>query len=262
VRKVILALLAALLAGMPGFARAQPTPFIIDQSRPDRAPAKPAPQQAPVAPLPAERALAKFEPFVLGSVHIKGSSLPPAALAEATRKFIGKTVDVETLGEIAEAVSQAFAQKGDVALYTVAVPEQNFKSGTLVLAAVEGYIEHVDLSGDVHGRLELVTKYAARLMKERPLTRSTFQRTVSLIRDIPGLAIEAKLLRGNAPGAVRLLLVLKQRDWHVTLSADDMGSNPLGRVQAQARASLYGLLREGEETALTIGLPVEVGRVL
>jgi hemolysin activation/secretion protein len=260
VRKVILALLAALLAGMPGFARAQPTPFIIDQSRPDRAPAKPAPQQAPVAPLPAERALAKFEPFVLGSVHIKGSSLPPAALAEATRKFIGKTVDVETLGEIAEAVSQAYAQKGDVALYTVAVPEQNFKSGALVLAAVEGYIEHVDLSGDVHGRLELVTKYAARLMKERPLTRSTFQRTISLIRDIPGLAIEAKLLRGNAPGAVRLLLALKQRDWHVTLSADDMGSNPLGRVQAQARASLYGLLREGEETALTVGLPVEVGR--
>jgi hemolysin activation/secretion protein len=54
--------------------------------------------------------------------------------------------------------------------------------------------------------------------------------------------------------------VLRQRDWHVALSADDMGSNPLGRVQAQAKASLYGLLREGEETALTIGLPVEVGR--
>jgi hemolysin activation/secretion protein len=260
VRKIFVALLAALLAGVPGFAWAQSTPFIIDQSRPDRAQARPAPKETPVAPLPAEQPRTKFEPFVLKSVAIKGSSLPPAALANATRKFIGHTIDVKALGEIADAVSRIYAEKGDVALYTVAVPEQNFAGGTLVLAAVEGYIEHVDLSGDVHGRLERVTGYATRLMKERPLTRSTFQRTISLIRDIPGLTIDAKLLRGNAPGAVRLLLVLKQRDWHVTLSADDMGSNPLGRLQGQARASLYGLLREGEETALTIGLPLEVGR--
>jgi hemolysin activation/secretion protein len=260
VRKVLVAVLAALLAGTPDFVWAQSTPFIIDQSRPDRARATPAPKEAPVAPLPAEQALAKFKPFVLKSVAIKGSSLPPAALADATRRFIGKMIDARTLGEIADAVSQSYAQKGDVALYTVAVPEQDFANGRLVLTAVEGYIEHVDLSGDVHGRLELVTRYAARLMKERPLTRSTFQRIISLIRDIPGLTVDAKLLRGNAPGAVRLLLVLKQRDWHLTLSADDMGSNPLGRVQMQARTSLYGLLREGQETALTVGLPLEVGR--
>ena len=259
-RKISVALLAASLAGVSGVALAQSTPFIIDQSRPDRARAKPAPKEAPVTPLPAEPALAKFKPFALRSVRIESSSLAPTALAAATRNFIGKTIDAKTLGDIAEAVSQAYAEKGDVALYTVAVPQQSFANGTLVLTAVEGYIERVDLSGDVQGRLELVTKYATRLTKERPLARSTFQRTISLIRDIPGLAIEAKLLRGNAPGAVRLLLVLKQRDWHITLSADDMGSNPLGRLQGQARASLYGLLREGEETALTIGLPLEVGR--
>ncbi|HVT23346.1 MAG TPA: ShlB/FhaC/HecB family hemolysin secretion/activation protein [Rhizomicrobium sp.] len=259
-RKVLVAMLAASLAGMPGYAWAQSTPFIIDQSRPDRARIAPAPKEAPIAPLPAEQALAGIKPFVLKSVAIKGSSLPPAALANATRSFIGKTIDANALGEIADAVSQAYAQKGDVALYTVAVPEQDFVRGTLILTAVEGYIEHVDLSGDVQGRLELVTKYATGLTKESPLTRSTFQRIISLIRDIPGLTVEAKLLRGNTPGAVRLLLVLKQRDWHLTLSADDMGSNPLGRVQMQARTSLYGLLREGEETALTIGLPLEAGR--
>lgn len=259
-RKILIALLAALLSGMSGFAWAQPTPFIIDQSRPDRARAKPVPKEAPVARPAAEQPLAKFEPFVLGRVRITGSSLAPAALGAATQPFIGKTMDTKALGQIADAVSQAYAKMGDVALYTVAVPEQDFAGGTLILTATEGYIEHVDLSGDVHGRLELVTKYAGRMMKERPLMRSTFQRYLSLIRDIPGLTVDAKLLRGTGPGAVRLLLVLRQRDWHVALSADDMGSNPLGRLQGQARASLYGLLREGEETALTVGLPLEVGR--
>jgi hemolysin activation/secretion protein len=99
------------------------------------------------------------------------------------------------------------------------------------------------------------------LLAEHPLTRSTFQRYLSLIRDIPGLSVEAKLLRGNAPGAVRLLLVLSQRKWHVALSADDQGSNPLGRVQVQAKASLYGLLREGEETSLTVAVPTVVRRL-
>jgi len=259
VRKLSVLVLTALSLSVSNLAWSQPAPLIIDRGRADRAPTQTPAKEPPVAAPPAET-VTPIAPFVLKTVRIDGSSLSPTVLAAAAKPFIGKAVETKDLQAIANAVSQAYADHGDVALYTVAVPAQDFADGALKLAVVEGYIEHVDLGGDTDGRLELVTKYAARLMKERPLKRSTFQRYISLIRDIPGLTVDPQLLRGNATGAVRLLLVLKQRDWHLTLSADDMGSNPLGRVQTQAKATAYSLLREGEETSLILGLPIEVGR--
>ncbi|HEY4125888.1 MAG TPA: ShlB/FhaC/HecB family hemolysin secretion/activation protein [Rhizomicrobium sp.] len=257
-RIICVVVLAALTTSLSCAAWAQVTPFIIDQARPDRAVTKPARAATPLAPLPAVAGPPKIAPFVLNRVQIEGSSLPPAILGAAAQPFVGRTVDTKVLGEIAAAVARAYADRGNIALYTIAVPQQDFAGGTLRLSAIEGYIEHVDLSGDVSGRLELVTKYSNRLLQEHPLKRTTFQRYISLIRDIPGLSVDPKLLSGSAPGAVRLLLVLSPKTWHVALSADDLGSNPLGRVQAQARASLYGLLREGEETSVTVSVPTQV----
>ncbi len=260
-RTICTIVMAALAAGLSCAGWAQGSSSVIDQSRPDRTIVVPPRNSVPVAPLPAEATPSKVVPFVLRSVTIEGSSLGPALLAASTRPFVGRTIDTKVLGEIAGAVAQVYAEKSNIALYTIVVADQSFEDGALRLSAIEGFIEHVDLSGDVSGRLERVTKYSSRLMTEHPLTRSTFQRYLSLIRDIPGLSIDAKLLRGNAPGAVRLVLVLSQKKWHLALSADDQGSNPLGRVQMQAKASLYGLLREGEETSLTVAVPTVVRRL-
>lgn len=256
----IISVVAALTAVLPCAVCAQGSSSIIDQTRPDRTVAAPIQAGPPVAP-PEELPPLKIVPFVLRSVTIEGSSLSPGILSAATRPFVGRTVDSKELSEIANAVAQAYTDKGNIALYTIVVSDQSFEGGALRLSAIEGFVEHVDLSGDVSGRLELVTKYSSKLMTEHPLTRSTFQRYLSLIRDIPGLSVEAKLLRGNTPGAVRLLLVLSQKTWHLTLSANDQGSDPLGRVQVQAKASLYGLLREGEETSLTVAVPTVVRRL-
>ncbi len=259
-RKPLASALTVLLLSVFHPAWSQPSPLIVDQGRADRAPARPTTEEPDIAPPPADVGVTKIEPFVLKSVRIRGSSLAPDVLGIAAKPFIGKTVAAKDLQEIANAVSRAYADRGDVAFYTVVVPKQDFADGALDLSVAEGYIEHVDLGGDTGGRLELVIGFAAQLMSERPLRRSTFQRYISLIRDIPGITADAKLMRGSAVGAVRLLLVIKQRDWRVALSADDMGSNPLGRVQTQTKASLYGLLREGEETSLVVGLPIEAGR--
>src|SRR3546814_1815611 len=95
-----------------------------------------------------------------------------AVVQAAFAPFIGRTRDKATIGEIASALSDTYG-KGDVALYTIVVPQQNLSDGVLTLRVVEGYIDDVVITGDVKGRgLDLVRRYAARLAAEKPLRRS------------------------------------------------------------------------------------------
>jgi hemolysin activation/secretion protein len=252
--RLLVAVLLTTALTSPAFSQtAAPAPFIIDRNRTDRAPAPPVKSAPPVAQPKADEKLASVKPFVLTGVRIEGTSLAPAILSDASRGFIGQTIDAKAIADIAQHVSDAYANAGDVALYTVTVPDQDFAGGVLRLVVTEGYIEHVDLHGDVSGDLSRVTALAQKLTTERPLKRSTLERYLSLIRDLPGLTVDAQLLQGDATSAVKLSLGLTQKRYQVGLSLNDAGNSLLGRVQLQADVSLYNLLREGEQTDAIFG---------
>jgi hemolysin activation/secretion protein len=238
---------------MPLAALAQPAPMIIDKNRQDRVQQAP-PSTAPVVAQPApDDRLSKVEPFTLKGVRIQGTSLAPAVMGAATQGFVGKTMDAKAIQAIANAVSDAYANQGDIALYTVTVPEQAFDGGVLVLIVTEGYIQHVDVNGDVDGDVSRVVAMAQKLTAEKPLKRSTLQRYLSLIKDLPGLTVDAQLLKGDAPGAVRLSLGLKQKHYALALNVNNGGNALLGQTQLEADFSIYNLLQEGEETKLSFG---------
>lgn len=231
-------------------ALAQTSPFIIDRNRADRT-LPPALQATPLPPQPQAK-LAAIAPFVLQGVQIQGTSLAPAILEAATKGFVGQQIDTTKLSEIANAVSSAYAGQGDIALYTVTVPRQAFDKGILVLVVTEGFISHVDLTGDTD-HVGRIAELASKLTQQKPLHRSTLERYLSLIRDQPGLTVDAQLLNTDVPGALRLLLTLHQKPFAVTLNINDGGNSLLGRVQGEADVSLYNLLRDGDETKVSFG---------
>ncbi|HEX4271200.1 MAG TPA: ShlB/FhaC/HecB family hemolysin secretion/activation protein [Rhizomicrobium sp.] len=236
-----------------GTAAAQTvSPFIIDQNRVDRAPPAPAPSTPALPQAPAAAIQAAAKPFTLTGVTIQGVSIAPRLLEAAVKPFIGKTTDTAGLTAIANAVSDAYGHGSDIALYTVTVPAQDFAGGLARLSVTEGFIEHVDIGGDT-AQAGLVSDYARKLTVEKPLRRSTLQRYLSLMRDVPGLSVDAQLLRATTPGGVRLVLTLHQKSHFVKVSLNDAGASLLGRYQGEVDLSLYGLLRDGEESKLSFG---------
>ena len=93
---------------------------------------------------------------------------------------------------------------------------------------------------------------------ERPLRRASLQRCLSLIRDIPGLTVDVKLLRGSRPGAVKLVLILKQKTHAVSLSFDNRTQEGLAQGEFNATGKLYGALRPGDETDLNLATAASV----
>ena len=254
-------LLTLAIAGAPAVAWAQPGP-VIDAQRADRRPpqapastvkARPAPPSVNVEAVAQPSAM-------LRQVEVVGSSLPAARLERAFGPFVGRALDQKTIQSIATAVAKAY-EGGELALYTIAVPRQDLSSGVLRLQAIEGHIEQVALQGDVKGRdLSLVSAHAERLAAEKPLRRATLERRLSLIRDIPGLTLDANLLPGKAPGSVVLVLDVKHKAPELTFSINNRGSSLLGRTQVQADLNLYSTFRQGDQTKLTLGLPTDPER--
>jgi hemolysin activation/secretion protein len=252
---------ALLAAAAPGLSWAQ----IIDQQRTDRRPptaTREAPRPATQAPQ-AGRVVSEVSEAAatpLRRVVVTGSSLSAAAFETATRPLVGQPLSQATVSAAANAAAEVYG-KSDIALYTLVAPNQDLSGGELRLQAIEGHIDQVALQGDVRDRdLSLVTAMADKLTLERPLRKPTLERYLSLIRDIPGETVEAQLLQGRAPGAVILALGLKQQRATWDLSVNNSGSAILGRTQLQATGNLHGLLRAGDHTSLTVGVPTDAER--
>jgi hemolysin activation/secretion protein len=254
-------LLMAAMLGPADLAVAQTSVRGVPSDRPDQKPAPTPPQAAPLRPALTPRAPdAPIAPFVLEGVVVEGSSLPREAIAAAYAPFLGRSIDNAGLTAITNAVASAYA-KSDIALYTVLVPEQRFAGGALRLTVVEGYVGAVEVRGALRRtRLKLLRTYLRRLEQERPLHRSTLERVVSLIRDMPGFLPEITLEPGSAQGAVKLVMNARERPVQAAFGLNDRGTALLGRTQVQADTFVNAIFGGADQLRLSAVLPTKVSR--
>lgn len=252
-----LAALAA--AGLSGTLAAQ-TSTPIDRDRVDRT--------QPVAPLPSPEAAQPPSAAVsvaageedenaapIQGIVFEGTEVP-AVVAAAAEPFIGQRATRANLQALADALSHAYG-RSQVALFTIAIPDQDLSGGTVRVQVAEGHIETVMLTGEVEGRaLRLVRAYADRLTRERPTSRRVLERYLSLIQDIPGLTVQSSLAMGEGAGGVRLVLALDYRRPTLSAGFDNRTTRLVRDGQFTATARGYGLLREGDETQLSAAASV------
>ncbi len=239
------------LLGVPTTVAAQ-TATPIDQGRVDREPAPPSQiaadgAQAPAAPVQVDAG--SEEAPVIRNIEFDGTDVP-LIVARAAQSFIGQPASKARLQSLAAEMSKAYGQSA-IALFTIAIPDQDLSSGTVRVLVAEGHLETVVLTGEVEGRpLKLVKVYADRLTKERPTSRVTLERYLSLIRDIPGLKVTSALQMGKNPGGVRLILNLDYQRPRVSLGFDNRTTRLVKDGQFNGIARAYRTFREGDETQL------------
>lgn len=273
-------LMAMLMVPLSRPARAQiadqanPVPT-IDRDRIDRAvPVLPRPAQGDPVPAPPTVAPAIVPPAglaaagpgtegslsaaVLTGVRFDGSTLAEATLAASVRPWIGKPLDKEVLQGIANAVTAAYA-RSDIAFYAVSIPPQAPTGGVLLVRAVEGRVVDYALGHRTPSTpTRLIDRRMKRLMKEMPTRRSTLERTLSLLRDIPGQRVEAKLRRTARPGELALDLEVKRKQIELGVNLNNGGVvNVTSGVQAQVTVAANGLLREADVTRASAYLPFQ-----
>lgn len=258
--------LAMLVAG-PALGQGAAPPIsdgtTIDRDRLDRQDPT-IPRAAPPAQLPTPPVRVEVAPVVqvrLSQVRYEGTTLSPAVLKAATAPFVGAVLDRATLQKLADAVSAAYA-KSDIAFYAVSIPAQSGAGGVLTIRVIEGRIVDYALAGESPSMPKrLIDAHVQRLMREAPTHKSTIERTLSLLRDIPGQTVEAKLRGPSKPGELALDLNVKRKQVDISLDVNNRGVfNVTTGAQAQVGIAINGLLREGDTTRLSGYVPIEPKR--
>lgn len=253
-------LLAALAVSLcPGVVSARTSiSKVVPQTLADQnpRPGRDIQRPGPFAPAAAARAIA-IQPFVLRSVVVDASSLAPGELAAAWRPFVGHLLDTNSLPRITEALEAVYA-RADIAMYAVTVETQDVANGVLRIRMLEGSVERAEITAVAGARNRaLVQRYVDKIVAERPLRQSTLQRYVSATRDIPGLDSQVRLETGDADGGMRMKLALRPHPVQLGLAINNQGVAYLGRTQVQADLYFNSVLRQGDQTRLTVAAPWE-----
>jgi len=101
--------------------------------------------------------------FTLRSLTVQGAvTVPISDLAKVWQDKLGKTITVADLYRIAEQIDAAYVSAGYFSL--AVVPEQDFRSGQIVIVLYESYFRQVIIKSDVPGIEKRLAPYINRLV--------------------------------------------------------------------------------------------------
>jgi hemolysin activation/secretion protein len=234
---------------------------VIDRDRSDRVvPSLPAAPRVSI-PRPALNVTASAAAVNLDRVRFAGSSLPLDTLEAITTSYRGQALTQEVLRAIVETIGKVYA-RSDIAFYSVAIPVQRLEQGVLTVQIVEGAVTQYSIKGlPDDAATDLVKAHVARIMRSTPLRKSVLERSLSLMRDMPGQTVEAAVRQLDATGSLALDLTLKRRSFHLGIAIDNNGvSNVTTALQAQATVTVNNAFREGDTTKVSSYLPLHPDR--
>ncbi len=230
---------------------------LIDRNRADRAlpttPPLPVPSSRPQPSITTDRSAAPIT-----GIRFVGAKAP-ARVAAAARHFLGQRADKPTLTRLAAAMSAAY-EGGDVALYTVAIPDQAFTGGVVTVSLTEGRIARAQVKTDTPGAHPLLRRRLAPMTAETPLSRATYERQMALIAAIPGLTAQTDFTDPDANGALVLTVTPKQRRTKFTAGFSNRGVALLGDGQLDVRGEAYGAAVDGDLLSVSASAAADLKR--
>lgn len=197
----------------------------------------------------------------LSRVRYEGSTLPRETLDAATAEFIGQPLTRENLQKIANAVTAAYSAS-DIAFYGVSIPAQSPTGGELTVRVLEGRVARYSLVKETPSMpTRLIGRQVQRLIEDVPTHKPTLERTLSLLRDIPGQTVQPQLRTTAVPGELALELDIERQQVELTINVNNRGvTNVTSGVQVQVGLAVNGLLREGDSTRASAYLPLNPDR--
>ena len=230
---------------------------LIDRDRADRV-LPTLPVRRPAASRPAPTVAAARAAVPIAGIRFVGAQAP-AKVAAAARGFLGQRADRATLTRLAAAMSAAY-EGGDVALYTIAIPDQDFAGGVVTVGLTEGRIARVRLAGTRPGAFPLLRARLAPMTAEAPLGRATYERQLALVAAIPGLTAKTDFTDPDADGALVLTVTPTQRRTKFTAGFSNRGVALLGSGQIDARGETYGVATDGDQLSVSASAAPDLRR--
>ncbi len=119
-------------------------------------------------------------------------------LKQYYQKYLEKKIPLTKIFEIAEQIQEKFRDDGYI-LIRVIVPEQKVDNGIFKIHVVEGFINKIEVEGDIGPVKARVEATLNNLLYRQPITEQELERYLLLINDLAGIRAVG-FLRANTLG--------------------------------------------------------------
>lgn len=188
--------------------------------------------------------------FTLLGVSVDGvSAFSQAELADAYQPYLARTVNLNDLARIADAITSRYRQAGYFLSRAVA-PPQDAASGVARILVLEGRIAEIIIEGD--GR-EQASVFLRGLDAQPIANLSDLDRRLALANDVPGLNVRAHIEPDpDHPTLHRLVVNAALRTTEGYAALDNRGGEDAGPLQAFGRVRGNSMLLARDQISLGV----------
>jgi hemolysin activation/secretion protein len=190
--------------------------------------------------------------FTLKSVRFEDATgVSTEDLAPSYAGRLGQTLPVAAICDIRDKASEIYFRRGIFA--KVEIPPQRIEDGALTLKVIEARIVSVRVVGDAGPSQPLIEAYLEELRGLTPFDLDVAQRYLLLASDVPGVRLSVSLRpAAEGAGAVDLEVSVSRDRFDGVVSAQNFGSEAVGRWGGLARVDFNSFTRFGERTSLVL----------
>ncbi|WP_419785540.1 ShlB/FhaC/HecB family hemolysin secretion/activation protein [Pseudodesulfovibrio sp.] len=168
--------------------------------------------------------------FEAKSIELSGATLlSQREIAKLIGPYIGKCLTLADVNNLVRDVTNAYVDKGYVTT-RVAVPEQDFSTGKLVLLVVEGKVEGIESKDGQESSRELKGAFPG--LSGKYLNLRDIEQGLDQMNRLPSNSVKMELAPGSTPGTSRVMVSNKRdRTWRFSAGLDNSGQDSTGRSQ-------------------------------
>ena len=190
--------------------------------------------------------------FVLNGITVEGATVyKDNDFLPYYKINLGKENSLATIYQIAADLTAKYRNEGYL-LSKAIVPAQRIRDGVVRIDVVEGFVDAVEIEGNVKKSHKRLQAFGEKIINSRPLHAKVLERYLLLINDLPGVSAQSVLTPSQqTPGAAKLTLVIGHKTAEGYASLDNRGSRFNGPIQASIEANLNSILGRHEQTGLS-----------
>ncbi len=176
----------------------------------------------------------------LNNVQIDGVSAYTAdQLDPVYRDKLGTTVTLAEVYDIMNTLTRKYRNDGYI-LTQAYIPPQTIEEGTVKFRVVEGFVDQINIQGDLTEQEEKIIRgYAEGMKRTGIFDAATMEHYLFLINDLPGVTARAVLGKSRSvTGAADLTLAIERDAYDAEIGLDNHGSRYLGPYQSNYGGNL------------------------
>ncbi|MEY2927205.1 MAG: hypothetical protein RL367_1682, partial [Pseudomonadota bacterium] len=183
--------------------------------------------------------------ILVNRVNVDGvKQLDGTGFEAATSRYIGKTLSVDQLQQLAHAVADEARARGYI-FASAMIPEQEIRMGVISVQLEEGRVDEVRVTGSDSRKLRRIL---AAIVGPAAI-KSLIERQLLLAEDLPGITIAGtRFVREGGRGV--LLVDIKEDRVSGSAKIDNFGSKSTGPIRLNLDFSLTSLITEGDELSV------------